>query len=133
MRIIRQTLTSHLFDMPPPAAVAWNGRAFDPNYGDAWLRPSYNNAEPDQAELGTNGRNEHVGFYQIDIFAPRVVSDSVIEQMADALVERFKRGSVLTYSGADIRIDKAWWRYGQDPNWDKRIIVRSDYRAYLPN
>ena len=123
--------------------------AFDPSYGDAWLRPSYNNAEPDQAELGEHGRNEHVGFYQIDIFAPRNVSISVIEQMADALVQRFKRGTTLLTvdqvaiiedgelqpdNRKYIRIDKSWWRYGPGEDaWPNRIIVRADYRAYLPN
>jgi|AntDeeMetagen134_2_1112570.scaffolds.fasta_scaffold02290_4 hypothetical protein len=130
---IRKALDSHLATMPPAIDVAWPNRPYDPQIGTPWMRPNLLPTPPRQAELGLQGRNAHTGIYQISVFYPAGNGPGRAEDAASALVERFKRGTDVTYANHLVRCVMAGYRDGtQEPDWYS-LIVEIEYRAYLPN
>jgi len=92
----------------PLPSIAWENVAFTPVTGTTYLKPTLLHGEPVQAELGAAGLNQHNGIYQISIMAPANTGAGGILTLQNGLVDHFKRGTVLTYGGINVRISKAW-------------------------
>jgi hypothetical protein len=133
---IRAALDTAIETVAGSAVVAWPNTADDePAAATLWYRPTFMPGEPWAVELMENGRNRHVGLYQIDVFSKLGEGEGVANGYADAIVAAFKRGTVLTYGTTSVVIEKAWRETGRPdpevPYW--HIPVRVRWRADLAN
>lgn len=81
--------------------IAFQNVPYEPQAGTAYLRASFLPADTTQASLGTSGKDETNGIYQIDVVVPR---GSGRPQLLDTVADLFKRGTVLTYNNRNLRI-----------------------------
>ena len=105
---IRAAFVTKLQAFPSLPSVAWENISFTPTAGTTYLAPFLLPGEPIQAELGVAGQNRHTGIYQISIYAPAGKGVSAINTLRDGLVDHFKRGTLLTYDGITVQVQKAW-------------------------
>lgn len=104
---IRAAFVTRLQLFPSLPPVAWENVAFTPG-SVPYLSPFLLPAEPFQSEIGTAGANRHTGIFQISIFAPQGQGMGVAGTLRDNLVDHFKRGTTLTYSGVTVTVEKAY-------------------------
>lgn len=81
--------------------VAWPNTNFEPQANQTFLSPSFLPVETIQASLGAEGKDNTTGIYQIDVVYPAGSGRSTIP---DGLADHFKRGTVLSYNGVNVRI-----------------------------
>ncbi len=105
---IRAAFATKLQAFSPLPSVAWENVSFKPTTGQPYIEPSLLPAEPIQIETGTNGINRLSGVYQISVFAPTGTGIAAINTLIAGLCNHFKRGTVLTYGGDVITIQKAY-------------------------
>lgn len=130
---IRAAFVARLLTFPSLPSVAWENVPFTPTAGAVYLQPALMDGEPYQAEIGTNGQNVHNGIFQISIFAPAGHGTATINALRDNLVDYFKRGTVLTNSGVNVRISKAYpVALIQETDWI-HIPVKINFTAYASN
>ena len=115
-------------------AVAWENVPYTPTTGTPYLKPVLLPAEPFQAELGTAGANRHSGIYQISIMYPSsIVGVAALNTLAANLCDHFKRGTVLTYSGVTVTIQKAYMSaVMQETDW-QMVPITIQYRTDTAN
>lgn len=87
--------------------TAWENIAFQPVTGTLYIRPTLMPADTVQAGLGTNGLDEHLGIYQIDIISTSAKGKGEATIKCDVIADHFKRGTVLSYNGVNVRITKS--------------------------
>lgn len=130
---IRSAFVTRLLTFPNLPTVAWENVHFTPTIGSPYLKPFLLPGEPIQAEIGENGRNRHVGVFQISLFYPAGNGIGLADTMRDGIIEHFKRGTILTNGVINVEIIKA---YGgpilEEPGWMHRpITIR--YRVLVSN
>lgn len=101
---IQSALDNHLNGMSSLPPVAWENRAFEPTQGTLYVRQTNLQGDTIQATLGESGEDETVGVYQIDIFSPQGEGKKEGIDMSDAIANRFKRGTVMTYNGVNVTV-----------------------------
>ena len=69
-----------------------------------YLRPTFLPAETVQACFGDLGQDLTNGIYQVDVFHLRGKGRS---SQPDVIADHFKRGTILTYNGVNIRVISA--------------------------
>jgi hypothetical protein len=115
---IRAAFSAKLLTLSPLPSIAWENVSFTPVIGTPYLQPFLLPGEPYQAEQGEAGQNRHAGVYQVSIYAPSGAGVGVINALADAVCNLFKRGTVLTYSPISLTIWKAYpGPMMQDTDW----------------
>ena len=105
---IRSAFVARLLAFPGLPSVAWENVAFTPTTGQPYLKPALLPGEPVQCEIGTNGNNRHSGIYQISIYYPAGQGVLGLNTLRDGLIDHFKRGTVLAYSGITVTVQKAF-------------------------
>lgn len=80
---------------------------YEPETGTTYLRPTNLSGDTFQAELGTTGQDVTDGIYQVDVLAPLDATQKTILDLADDIADAFKRGSIHTYNGVNVRIRRA--------------------------
>lgn len=114
-------------------SVAWENVPFTPATGTPYLKPALLPGEPTQAEIGTSGANRHTGIYQISIYYPTGLGVSGLNTLRDGLINHFKRGTVLTYSGISVTIQKAFpGPVLQETNW-QHLPITMQFRCDASN
>ena len=98
---IQAALDSRLSSYTGDYQVAWPNTNFEPEAGQTFLSPSFIPAETVQASLGSDGKDNTTGIYQIDVVYPAGSGRSTVP---DGLADHFKRGTVLSYNGVNVRI-----------------------------
>lgn len=130
---IRSAFAEHLLTYPQVPAIAWENVTFNPVAGQPYLKPTLLPGEPQQAEIGTDGINMHPGIYQISIFYPSGGGVYSVNQLRDGLINHFKRGTVLTYSGDSVRVVKSYpGPMLQEADYIQ-IPITIQFRAYAQN
>lgn len=86
--------------------VAWENKSYAPTAGTAYLRPTLLLAEPSAAALGTSADDYQEGIFQIDIMADDGDGWVSAYDIADDLRDQFARGTRLTYTDANITIQR---------------------------
>lgn len=113
--------------------VAWPNVSCRPVIGTAYLRVDHSPGEPLQAEIGPEGRNVHVGFYQITLVYPAGTGTLGAGTIRDEIVDHFKRGTVLSSDGVSLTITRAFpGSMMTDPDW-VRIPITLRYRVFAAN
>ena len=98
-----------------------------------YLAPNLITGQPVQAELGTTGRNRHVGIYQISIFVPAGTGVLTINTLRDGIIDHFKRGTVLVYGSTSLTIQKAYaGPMIQETDW-VHLPITVQYQLLAPN
>lgn len=81
--------------------IAYPNVPYEPESDTVYIRPTFLPTDTVQASLGTTGKDETNGIYQIEVIVPR---GSGRPQAVDSIADAFKRGTVLTYNDVTIRI-----------------------------
>jgi hypothetical protein len=105
---IRAAFVTKLQSFPSLPSVAWENVAFTPATGVPYLAPYLLPGEPFQAEIGTAGINRHSGIYQISVFVPTGGGVAALNTLTGAMCDHFKRGTMLTYGGITVTVQKAY-------------------------
>ena len=102
------------------------GKALTP-YCRATLLPS----EAQPATVGTTGKNEYFGLYQVDLFYPLDKGKAAVNAMADLVVTAFARQVLTTGASRQVELRAAWAEAGgQDgPYYRVPVLVRWRTRA----
>lgn len=129
---IRKALDNRLNAIASGIDVAWPNTGYKPTTSP-YIRPTFLPSDVSQAELGTLGRNVHIGLYQVDAIYPAGEGRKAAETRADAVIEQFKRGTTFTYSGVTVRCDAARTLPATSEKDWYTLPVQIDYRAYLDN
>ena len=96
---IINTLNTRLAQLSPLPPVAWPNVPFTPSIGTLWLRADLLPA--DSALETIQGSEEHVGVYQVSVFAPLGRGTGSAMVQADAVADHFAADRDL--SGLRIR------------------------------
>ena len=83
------------------APIAFPNVPYTPSAQTSYLRASLIPADTVQASLGTSGKDETNGIYQVDVVVPR---GSGRPGLIDTVADAFKRGTVLTYNSKSLRV-----------------------------
>jgi len=127
---LQAALHSRLSTMTSVPPVAWPNYGYTPTAGTLWLRPTVLPADTAAATMGDSGTDEQTGVYQIDIFAPLDEGDGAARAMADALADRFKPVTELTYNGLTVRcISGSIGGLIREDNW-LHLPVKIRYLSY---
>ena len=98
---IQSALEARLNSLSGGYSIAWPNTAFEPQANSTFLSPSFIPGDTTQAGLGAAGKDETDGLYQIDVVYPVGSGRSTIP---DSVADHFKRGTVLSYNGVNVRV-----------------------------
>tara|TARA_R110000803_G_scaffold37766_3_gene81487 strand:- start:52 stop:459 length:408 start_codon:yes stop_codon:yes gene_type:complete len=98
---IQAALDTRLASIAGSPPIAWPNIEYEPTGGTTYLRPAFLPAETLQSGLGSEGLDETNGIYQIDVVY-KVGSGR--SSLVDSVADHFKRGTVATYNGVNVRI-----------------------------
>lgn len=98
---IQSALDNRLNSYTGDYEVAWPNTSFEPEADQTFLSPSFLPADTLQASLGSAGKDNTQGVYQIDVVYPAGTGRTTIP---DELADHFKRGTVLSYNGVNVRV-----------------------------
>ena len=74
---------------------------YEPAGNATFLAPTFIPDEMVQVGLGSNGKDEMNGLYQVDVVYPAGQGRSSVP---DSVADHFKRGTVLSYNGTNVRV-----------------------------
>lgn len=115
---ISAALSGRLNTLTGETPVAWENLDYTPTDGVMFLRETLLPSSTLQTSFGNVGYDEHLGVYQIDVFAPKGGGKGAAIAKADSVADHFKRGTTLTYNSADVRIRTVSRAvFGYDENW----------------
>lgn len=122
----------HALTLTPAHEVAYPNVDADPDarHLRCFLLP----AEPGQVTYGEAGKNRHRGLFQISVAWPRGMGEVAPGAAAGAVAAHFKRGTVLTEDGINVRVIRPPYRMTAvvEPTWYV-IPVRIPYQADAAN
>ena len=98
---LQAALDGRLATLSGGYSIAWPNTKFEPEANQTFLSPSFLPAGTEQVGLGSTGKDETNGIYQIDVVYPAGSGRSTIP---DSVADHFKRGTVLSYNGLNVRI-----------------------------
>lgn len=93
-----RTRLSTMTGLPP---VAWENIDYRQSSTTLYLRATFLPADTVQACFGDDGKDLHNGIFQVDVFIPDGDGRSTLP---DDIADHFKRGTVLTQNGVNVRI-----------------------------
>lgn len=115
---------STLQDAPP---IAWENIDYEPDSTTLYLRATGLPSDTIQACLGDDGKDEHLGVFQVDVFIPDGRGRSI---WPDLIADHFKRGTVLTQNTVNVRITTVSIKTGiKDENF-YFVPVSINYQAF---
>lgn len=110
---IRACFDSELKNLLPQlnltaSQVAWFNAKFSPDVKKLYIKPTLLLSPTQQVSLGTNGFERVSGIYQISIFALRDVGSASFEAVARGVINYFRAGTKLVYSGVEITVQTSY-------------------------
>lgn len=123
MKAIAQALGTRLksFATTNNVQVAYENTLFTPPANAVWLEESYIPVAKKPLGMANNDSDIHTGIYQVTIKAPVNSTKFKALDMADLVVDYFRKGTLL----GDVRIDKSDIGIGinKDANWYSVPVV----------
>ena len=101
---ISAALDGHLNVMPSLPPVAWENVPYTPDEDGLYLRPTLLAGDTVGASIGSDGSDEHVGVYQVDVFAIASTGKNAAITMADLIADHFKPSVELTHNGVSVNV-----------------------------
>lgn len=110
---ISAALSNHLNTISPKPAIAWENYPYTPVDDTLYVRETLLPGDVTAAAVGSASQDHTIGIYQVDVFSPlnRGKADAVAQ--ADAIADHFKRGTILTYNGVNVRMQNVSRGTGQ--------------------
>jgi len=113
--------------------VVYPNIGYEPEVGMAYIRTALVPAAQSSVGIGTHTRNRHIGFYQLTVNVPSFETKGPLQNIIDALHEKFKRGTTLVHNDVYVRVTRfRVVNYVEGPDWFTQFI-RIEYRADLEN
>lgn len=113
--------------------VSFPNIEYDPRQGDPYIRPVLVPVTQASVGIGTNTRNRHTGYYQLEVRVPPFETKGPLQNIVDSLAVKFKRGSVISHGGVNVRVLRfRVSSYFEEPDWFIQFI-RVEYRADIEN
>jgi hypothetical protein len=128
---ISSALDLRLSTLSGSSPVAWANTGYKPVKGVLYLRANNLPASTVQAGLGSSGIDEHLGLYQVDVFAAAGKGRGEAEAKADIIADHFKRGTDLLYNGVYIRLGNVSRNAGLIDEDRFVISVTINYTAHV--
>lgn len=126
---IQGALRAQLSSLPSAPPISWENRNYTPDSKVLYLRATSLQGETVQACLGDSGEDMHDGIFQVDVFIP---DNKGRTAWADAIADHFKRGTVLTRNGVNVRIRSTSISPGIKDNHFYIVPVSIVYQAFTP-
>ena len=98
---IQAALDTRLTTLSGGYDIAWPNIKYEPAGNATFLAPTFIPDEMVQVGLGSNGKDEMNGLYQVDVVYPAGQGRSSVP---DSVADHFKRGTVLSYNGTNVRV-----------------------------
>jgi len=98
---IQGALRARLSTLPSLPPVSWENVDYEPNSSTLFLRATGLPSSTNQACLGDDGLDFHVGIFQVDVFIPDGKGRS---SWPDAIADHFKRGTRITQNSVTVTI-----------------------------
>ena len=114
-----------------PSVVGWENTNIEPVTDELYLKTSLLPIPTKYPFLGEGTQAYEWGIYQIDVMGIKGNGWGPIFTMADSLVTYFARGLVLTYSGQNVKIERAYQSPGMEEDDRWKVAVSVDYHAYV--
>lgn len=117
------------------SSVAWENLKFTPATGTRWYDAHVMTGKPMAAAISEAAPNRHVGVFHVNVYDPAGSGEGAAYAEAERIAACFKRGTVLTYSGVSVHIERAYIERGlpqADPAWFQVPVV-IEWRADVSN
>jgi len=116
-----------------PIDVAYPDVSYNPTVDTSYLKIDYLHGETSQVELGTESDDRAVGIYQITVNTEDNKGSAEVSKLITQLKEYFKRGTVASHSGLNVRVTGFnLGSYSSEGDW-YREIINVVYRADIEN
>ena len=113
-----------------PIDVSYPSVQYEPEADVEYLKIDYLHGETSQVELGTASDDRALGIYQITVNVKNGEGSSKASQIIDQLKEYFKRGTVASYNGLNVRVTAfSLGSYADEGDWYREVVnvvFRSD-------
>lgn len=108
--------------------TAYEAKDFSPPSSGAWARVNNFPADRNVHTLGSNGKDNVSGFFQITFFVPENDGTGRILGYADAALAYFENGRRFTYGGTEVKIYRSeMTQIRKDPDSARNSIALSFY------
>ncbi len=116
-----------------PIDVEYPTVAYTPTKGTPYLKIDYLHGGTTQVELGTASDDRATGVYQITVNVESNEGSSAATALITQLKEYFKRGTVASYNGVNVRVTNFYLgSYASDSDW-YREVINIAYRCDITN
>lgn len=101
---ISAALSARLNTLASAPPIAWENYVFEPVADTLYLRETLLPGDVTAAAVGSASQDHTIGIYQVDIFSPLNRGKAAGIAQADAVADHFKRGTILTSNGVNVRL-----------------------------
>ena len=113
-----------------PISIAYPTTSYDPVIGTSYFKIDYLHTATSQVELGSASADRATGIYQITLNVENNVGSAEATLLITQLKEYFRRGTVASYNGVNVRILGFYLgSSSSDGDWFREVInvvFRSD-------
>lgn len=116
IRSALESQVANISGVPSAANRAWQNVQFTPTTGTSWIRMTFQPTRRRPQDVTADGLQRFDGLFLIDIFSPEGNGPAAAETLADATVDAFEAGTVLSANGQVLMIEYA--EIDRAPNQD---------------
>lgn len=128
---IGAALTARLNTLSPAPSIASENYPFTPVADTLYVRETLIPGDVTAPAIGSASQDHTIGIYQVDVFSPLNVGKADAVEQADAIADHFKRGTVLTYNGVNVRLQNVSRGTGQaDDGKYWQIPIQITFEVY---
>lgn len=129
--IIKIALNETLENLVLPCPKVPENREHDYNTQSPWVRSRINPKKKVQHSLGTDGCNQHIGLFHIEVMYMKNQGVITAQSIADIILNAFKRGTKINYNGDIITCEMAEIKQAYDEEGWYVLPIIVTYRAEL--
>lgn len=116
-----------------PIDVEYPNVKYTPEIGKSYFFINYLHAVTSQVEIGTDSADRATGIQEITISVESDVGSKEMTTLITQLKEYFKRGTVATYNGLNVRIIRFYLGSDSSDGDYYRQIINIVYRSDIAN
>lgn len=128
---VRTALVNHYSDGAFGMETAYENRKFTPPDNEEWAALFFIPASSEADTQGTQGSDRWDGIVQIDLNYPLDSGESSILAKADAIIQQFKAGTKLLYSGQAVTLKASGRNQGSIVNSQYRISITAGWYSFV--
>jgi len=131
VRAALESQVANIAGVPSAANRAWQNVQFTPTTGTSWIRMTFQPTRRRPQDVTADGLQRFDGLFLIDVFAPEGNGPADAEVLADATVDAFEAGTILSANGQTVMIEYA--EVANAPNQDSpwfQVPVTIKWKAF---